>query len=71
MAEKAEAEAAMWQALEAWADRNHSFVMATPSGKFYGLFLEPDGEGPRMQFMGSSLVRAYVFTRNKPTNKYT
>jgi len=70
MEEEASKAEAMWQALERWADANQSFVTMTPSGRFYALFFEPDGEGPRMQFIGSSLIRAYVFIRSKHTNLY-
>lgn len=60
----------MLKALQQWAERNASVVIETESGKYYGLFLEPDGEGPRMQFMGSTLARAYSFIRNHPGNRY-
>jgi len=58
------------RALQEWCTRNNSLIVTTPAGKVYGLFFEPDGEAPQMQYMGSSPVRAYAFVRNHPTNRY-
>lgn len=54
-----------------WCERNGSIIVTTPTGRFYGLFYEPDGEGPRMQFMGSSPVRAFAFVKAHSTNRYS
>lgn len=61
----------MLAALDRWTAANESFIVQTPTGRYYGLFTEPDAEGPRMQYMGSSLVRAYAFVKSHPTNRYT
>jgi hypothetical protein len=70
MAEEEDIKRMMDEAIIAWAERNNSLVVQTPSARYYALFFEPDGEGPRMQFMGSNPVRAWAFIRNHPLNRY-
>lgn len=70
MTSEQETETMMRNALLQWCERNDSLIVETPSRRFYALFFEPDREGPRMQYIGTTLARAYNFVKTKHTNLY-